>query len=69
MIGLAIKMRRFYPLVPQEIVVVAEEKSKLAKNPVLREEEIEKIPDVCSRLDIPYISHIEMFKNEGFRFY
>jgi hypothetical protein len=68
-IGLAMKMRRVRSLAPREIVVVAEEKSMLAKNPDLREEEIEKIPDVCSRMDIPCVGHLEMFKGEGFRFY
>ena len=68
-IGLAIKMRRTQPLSPREVVVVAEETSKLASNPILREEEIEKIPDVCSRLGVPCIGHLEMFKREGFRFY
>jgi hypothetical protein len=68
-IGLAMKMRRVRSLIPQEIMVIAEEKSKLAKIPGLSEAEIEKIPDVCSRMDIPCITHLEMFKKEGFRFY
>jgi hypothetical protein len=68
-IGLAMKMRRVRSLSPREVVVVAEEKSMLAKNPALREEEIEKIPDVCSRLNVPCMGHLEMFKREGFRFY
>jgi hypothetical protein len=48
---------------------VAEEKSKLAGNPGLRDAEIEKIPDVCEKIGIPCLSHLEMFKREGFRFY
>lgn len=68
-IGLAMKMERQRTLNRRIIMVVAEEKSKLAKTPALREEEIEKIPDVCLRLGVPCINHLEMFKNEGFRFY
>ena len=68
-IGLAIKMRKLRSLGPREIAVVAEEKSMLAKNPAIREEEIEKIPDVCSRMGVPCVGHLEMFKREGFRFY
>jgi len=68
-IGLALKAERQHTLNPRIITVVAEEKSKLAKNPALRDEEIEKIPDVCQKFGIPCISHLEMFKNEGFKFY
>lgn len=68
-IGLAIKMRRLHSLTPQEILVVAEEKSKLAENPDLRDAEIEKIPDVCQKFGIPCRSHLEMFKREGFKFH
>jgi len=68
-IGLALKVMRQSTLNTRIISVVAEEKSKLAKNPTLREEEIEKIPDVCQKLGIRCITHLEMFKQEGFRFY
>ena len=68
-IGLAIKMQRQRSLVQRKVVVVPEETSILAKNPGLREEEIEKIPDVCSRLGVACTGHLDMFKREGFRFY
>jgi hypothetical protein len=68
-VGLAMKLRKQSRFVPHAIVVVAEEKSKLGGNPILRDDEIEKIPDVCQKLGIPCISHLEMFKKEGFRFY
>jgi hypothetical protein len=68
-IGLAMKLAnqsRFDPWIP---VVVAEEKCKLVDNPDLRDNEIEKIPDVCQKMGITCIGHLEMFKREGFRFY
>jgi len=68
-IGLAMKLEKQSRFVPHIIVVVAEEKSKLAGNPDLRDNEIEKIPDVCQKFGIPCITHLEMFKREGFRFY
>jgi len=68
-IGLAMKLGRQAGLEPRRIVVVAEEKGKLTGNPALRDNEIEKIPDVCQKFGIPCITHIEMFKREGFRFY
>ena len=68
-IGLAMKLEKQSRFVPHIIVVVAEEKSKLARNPDLRDNEIEKIPDVCQKFGIPCITHLEMFKREGFRFY
>ena len=68
-IGLALKLGKQARLEPRTIVVVAEEKGKLGENPGLRDNEIEKIPDVCEKLGIPCIGHIEMFKREGFRFY
>ena len=54
---------------PRTIVVVAEEKGKLAENPILRDNELEKIPDVCQKFGILCVTHLEMFKTEGFRFY
>ncbi len=68
-IGLAMKLAKQTRFEPRTIVVIAEEKSKLAENPGLRDSEIEKIPDVCQKLGIPCASHLEMFKREGFRFY
>jgi hypothetical protein len=68
-IGLAMKLAKQSHFEPRTVVVVAEEKSKLAGNPDLRDAEIEKIPDVCQKIGIPCISHLEMFKREGFRFY
>lgn len=68
-IGLAMKLGKQSRFVPHTIVVVAEEKSKLAGNPALHDNEIEKIPDVCQKFGIPCITHLEMFKREGFRFY
>src|SRR5208283_1458123 len=68
-IGLAMRMEKQARLEPRTIVVVAEEKGKLVENPILRDNEIEKIPDVCQKLGIPCITHLEMFKREGFRFY
>ncbi|MDD1703323.1 MAG: DUF4411 family protein [Methanoregula sp.] len=68
-IGLAMKLAKQSRFEPRTVVVVAEEKSKLAGNPGLRDTEIEKIPDVCVKLGIPCLSHLEMFKREGFRFY
>lgn len=68
-IGLAMKLGKQSHFEPRTVVVVAEEKSKLAGNPALRDNEIEKIPDVCLKFGIPCITHLEMFKNEGFRFY
>ena len=68
-VGLAIKQGKQARFEPRTIVVVAEEKGKLVENPGLRDSEIEKIPDVCQKLGIPCITHLEMFKREGFRFY
>jgi hypothetical protein len=68
-IGLAMKLAKQARLTPLTIVVVAEERGKLDGNPGLRDNEIEKIPDVCQKFGIPCIGHIEMFKREGFRFY
>jgi len=68
-IGLAMKLVKQSRFEPRTVVVVAEEKSKLVGNPGLRDAEIEKIPDVCVKLGIPCLSHLEMFKREGFRFY
>ena len=68
-IGLAMKMEKQARFEPRTIVVVAEERGKLGENPGLRDNEIEKIPDVCLKLGIPCITHLEMFKREGFRFY
>jgi hypothetical protein len=68
-VGLAMKLAKQSRFEPRTIVVVAEEKSKLAGNPGLRDAEIEKIPDVCEKLGISCLSHLEMFKREGFRFY
>jgi len=68
-IGLALKINQQARLIPHTIVVVAEEKSRLIQNPALRDEEIEKIPDVCQKIGIRCITHLEMFKKEGFRFY
>jgi hypothetical protein len=68
-IGLAMKETRQGRFEPLSVVVVAEEKSRLAGNPDLRDNEIEKIPDVCQKLGIACIGHLEMFKREGFRFY
>jgi hypothetical protein len=68
-IGLAMKLGTQARFEPRTIVVVAEEKSKLAENADLRDAEIEKIPDVCRKFGIPCLSHLEMFKREGFRFY
>lgn len=68
-VGLAIKLARQARFEPRVIVVVAEEKHKLADNPGLRDNEIEKIPDVCEKLGITCVTHLEMFKREGFRFY
>jgi hypothetical protein len=68
-IGLAMKMEKQARFEPRTIVVVAEERGKLGENPGLRNNEIEKIPDVCLKLGIPCITHLEMFKREGFRFY
>jgi len=68
-IGLAIKRRKQARFEPRTIVVVAEEKGKLAENPILRDNEIEKIPDVCQKFGILCVTHLEMFKREGFRFY
>jgi len=63
------KLEKQSRFVPHTIVVVAEEKSKLAGNPALRDNEIEKISDVCQKFGICCITHLEMFKREGFRFY
>lgn len=68
-VGLAIKLAKQSRFEPRTVVVVTEEKSKLAGNPGLRDAEIEKIPDVCEKLGIPCLGHLEMFKREGFRFY
>ena len=68
-VGLAIKQGKQARFEPRTIVVVAEEKGKLGENPILRDNEIEKIPDVCLKLGIPCITHLEVFKREGFRFY
>ena len=68
-VGLAIKLARQTRFEPRIIVVIAEEKHKLADNPGLRDNEIEKIPDVCEKLGITCVTHLEMFKREGFRFY
>ena len=68
-VGLAMKLVKQARFEPRSIAVVAEEKGKLAENPILRDNEIEKIPDVCQKLGIPCITHLEMFKREGFRFY
>lgn len=68
-IGLAMKLAKQSRFEPRTVVVVAEEKSKLTGNPGLRDAEIEKIPDVCEKLGIPCLSHLAMFKREGFRFY
>lgn len=68
-IGLAMILGKQSRFVPHIIAVVAEEKCKLAGNQDLRDSEIEKIPDVCQKFGIPCITHLEMFKREGFRFY
>lgn len=68
-VGLAMKLGKQSRLIPNTIVVVAEEKGKLGGNPALRDNEIEKIPDVCQKFGITCITHLEMFKREGFRFY
>jgi hypothetical protein len=68
-IGLAMKLGKQSRFEPRTVVVVAEEKSKLAENADLRDAEIEKIPDVCRKFGIPCLSHLEMFKREWFRFY
>jgi hypothetical protein len=68
-VGLAMKLGRQTRIEPCTIVVVAEESGKLMKNPSLRDAEIEKIPDVCQKFGIPCVTHLDMFKREGFRFY
>lgn len=68
-VGLALKLAKQSCFEPRTVVVVAEEKSKLDGNPDLRDAEIEKIPDVCQKCGIACIGHLEMFKQEGFRFY
>jgi hypothetical protein len=68
-VGLAIKLARQTRFEPRTVVVVAEERGKLAENPILRDNEIEKIPDVCLKMGILCVTHLEMFKREGFRFY
>ncbi|MCK9580841.1 MAG: DUF4411 family protein [Methanoregula sp.] len=68
-VGLAMKLAKQARFETRTIVVVAEEKGKLGENPALRDAEIEKIPDVCEKLGIPCVTHLEMFKREGFRFY
>lgn len=68
-VGLAMKLAKQSHFEPRTVVVVAEEKSKLPGNPDLRDAEIEKIPDVCEKLGITCIGHLEVFKREGFRFY
>ena len=68
-VGLAMNLGKQSRFTPHTIVVIAEEKGKLAGNPALRDDEIEKIPDVCQKFGIPCIRHLEMFKREGFRFY
>lgn len=68
-IGLAMKLEKQGSLERRTIVVVAEERGKLAENPRLRDDEIEKIPDVCEKLRMRCETHLDMFKREGFRFY
>jgi Domain of unknown function (DUF4411) len=68
-IGLAMKLEAQGSFEPRTVVVVAEERGKLAENPELRDAEIEKIPDVCEKFGIGCVTHLEMFKREGFRFY
>jgi hypothetical protein len=66
---LAMKLEAQGSLGPRTVVVVAEERGKLAENPNLRDAEIEKIPDVCEKFGFGCVTHLEMFKREGFRFY
>ena len=68
-VGLAMKLAKQARLEPHTVVVVAEERGKLGENPALRDAEIEKIPDVCEKLGILCVTHLDMFKREGFRFY
>jgi hypothetical protein len=68
-LGMKIRDNPQKALITFEPVIVSDEKSDLVKNPKLPVSQVKKIPDVCAHFGLRCINHLEMFKQEGFRFH
>ncbi len=67
-LALTMKERPQQTLIKYRICVVTNEKGKLIGNPNLHQNNMKKIPDVCTHFGIDCIDHFGMFREENWLF-